>query len=269
VIRALARAAAVAAAFASAAGIAAAQPRVQADTAERRTVAASLERELASIGARQTPVWAAYTLQTIPSGRQMCPGSHVALERTTELVVMVRIEAGAVQRLRSFTPECEIDARGAALVWLDGVTPDASAAWLTSLVRSTEPGSERKRLVSDPALAALGLNAGNAATRSLLSLAQDDARTAVRGQALVWLAQRAGQESVAAIGNALDKDPETDVKRQAVYALSRLPPDQGVPLLIQVARTHQNIEVRRQAMLYLGRSNDRRAVGFFEEVLLK
>ncbi len=238
-------------------------------TIERRSLTGPIEREVQAIAAGRAPVWMAYNLQTIPSPRQMCPGSHVSLERTTALVVMARIERDGVGRVRSFTPECEVGAGGMTVLWIDGVSADASAVWLSSLVRGSDTSSERRQLVMEPALATLGLNAGAAATKSLISLARDDERSRVRGQALVWLAQRAGQEAVTAIGDAVTRDSETEVKRQAVYALSRLPPDQGVPLLIQVARTHANPEVRRRAIDYLGRSNDRRAVAFFAEVLLK
>jgi HEAT repeat protein len=54
-----------------------------------------------------------------------------------------------------------------------------------------------------------------------------------------------------------------------VFALSQLPADDGVPRLIDVARTHSNAAVRKQAMFWLGQSKDRRALAFFESVLLK
>jgi HEAT repeat protein len=54
-----------------------------------------------------------------------------------------------------------------------------------------------------------------------------------------------------------------------VFALSQLPKDEGVPKLIQVAENNRNPEVRKQAMFWLGQSQDPRALGFFEKVLLK
>ena len=53
----------------------------------------------------------------------------------------------------------------------------------------------------------------------------------------------------------------------AVFALSQMPKQEGVPKPIQVAETNKNPEVRKQAMFWLGQSNDRRALEFFEEVL--
>jgi hypothetical protein len=46
-------------------------------------------------------------------------------------------------RLRLFTPECDIDAGGMPLVWLNDVKPDESVAWLASLV-TAQPDAPRR-----------------------------------------------------------------------------------------------------------------------------
>jgi hypothetical protein len=40
-------------------------------------------------------------------------------------------------------------------------------------------------------------------------------------------------------------------------------------MLINVARTHKSAEVRKQAIFWLSRTNDPRAVEFFQEILSK
>jgi HEAT repeat protein len=103
----------------------------------------------------------------------------------------------------------------------------------------------------------------------MIELARKDESAHVRGQALFWLSQKAGQKATQAISDAIENDPETDVKKKAVFALSQLPKDEGVPKLIEVARKNRNREVRKDAMFWLGQSNDKRALAFFEEVLTR
>src|SRR4051794_26094426 len=96
-------------------------------------------------------------------------GSRVALEAPTELVVLARVEAGAVVRVRTFTPDCDVDANGAAMVWLTDVKPDESIAWLSTLATSAPDGGERRERVAKQALAAIALHNVPAADRALES----------------------------------------------------------------------------------------------------
>jgi hypothetical protein len=249
-------------------GVSSAQGRISPPT-ETRRVAQALDREVSALAGRRTDLWLGYRMSAISNTRQLCGGSHVVLESSTSITIMAKLEAGELRRLRVFTPECDVDAGGVPLIWLDGVSADDSASWLTGLVRSKETDRDWRIRIGDAALNALALQSGDAAARSLIALARDDARPDVRSRALSSLGQRAGQQAAATITNAIDRDPETDVKKAAVAALARMPKEEGVPLLIQVARTNKTPDVRREAMLRLGQSNDPRAVRFFEEILTK
>ena len=169
--------------------------------------------------------------------------------------------------LRIFSLDCDVDADGVAVAPLTGVGVDESVAWLATLVRSPSDASTRLNAVHMPALSALALHPGDAASKMLITLARADQRTRIRSQALFWLSQRAGDEALRTIGSAVSDDPEMEVKRRAVFALSQLPRGEGVPLLIDLARNHRLPEVRRQAMFWLGQSKDPRAVDLFEQIL--
>lgn len=238
---------------------------------ETRQATQTVEREIAGIAARKDARWVGYRIAVTRGRRSMdCfERSRIALEPAAEILVLARLEAGTIVRLRTATPDCEIDAGGLPMVWLDGVKADDSVAWLTSLINAIPAAGERFDRVVRPALVALAMHEGPAATRSLVAIARDHSVARVRSDALFWLGQRAGNEAVAAIADAIDRDPETEVKRRAVFALSQLPKDDGVPKLIEVARNNKNAAVRKQAMFWLGQSNDPRALRFFEEVLLK
>jgi hypothetical protein len=254
-----------------AAAIALGQGRIANGQVETRTVTQTLEREIAGIAARRDARWVGYRL-TITRGRRSMDcveRSRIALEGSTEIIVLARLEAGTLVRLRTTTPDCEIDAGGLPVVWFDGVKPDDSVAWLTSLINTIPASGERFERVVKPAVVALAMHEGTSATRSLVAIARDHAVSKMRSDALFWLAQRAGDQALATIADAIDRDPDTDVKKRAVFALSQLPKDDGVPKLIDVARNNKNAAVRKQAMFWLGQSNDPRALKFFEDVLLK
>lgn len=256
---------------------------------ETRSAAQGLTRELQAAAARPGVTWVGYRVPMIPGPRQMCcydstssisgdccgtcrlesgggvtmstgdlpqRGARIVLEPATEFLVLARLEAGAITRIRTFTPDCDVDASGMTLVLFTDVKPDDSVAWLDSLTDNKQ------------AVHAIAMHGVPSALTVLIRIARQDRDTRRRSDALFWLAQRAGQQAVATITDAINDDPETEVKKKAVFALSQLPRDEGVPRLIDIARTHRNPEVRKQAFFWLGQTKDPRAIRFFEEILL-
>lgn len=302
------------------------QPRLQNARLENRPVSGGLDATLRSIiNAQSSPAWIGYAVPIVPGDRQMCcwndnvrgcflePRANdrvvvvsnnqtVKLEGPTELVVLYRVENHQVGKVRSFSPECELDAGGLPFIWLTGVSGAESVKVLENIA-TEPPGTSREQTRrGDAAISAIAMHADPAAERALeelvapgqpdqvrrqaifglaqsknpqaltvvVSLAHNDKSPRVREQALFWLAQRAGQKvAESAINDAIANDPETEVKKKAVFALTQMPNGEGVPALIQVARTNRNLEVRKQAMFWLGQSKDERALAFIEEVLKK
>ena len=235
---------------------------------ERRQAAQSIEREVQAVADRGAASWVGYRVPIVRVGSttlrtsDSCCG-RCRLEPPTDLVVLARVEGKSLIELRPIAVDCDIDAAGMPLVWLDGVSPDASVAWLASLASGPSP----PRRLADSALVALAQHATPAAAPVLVRFAREAIASGARSQALFWLAQRAAQ-AVPGI-DAVNQDPDTEVQKQAVSALSRLPKDEGIPRLIELAGTHRNTEVRRQAMFWLGQSRDPRAVDFFAQILSK
>jgi HEAT repeat protein len=186
----------------------------------------------------------------------------IRLEPSPTLLVLMRVQNREVQRIRTFSTDCAIDAGGLAVYWLDGVNSSQSVAFLKGFVTGAS-----SRGTSDGALAAVSLHQDPSAAAALLDLAKNSTDARVRQRALFWVARRAESQAIPAISDAIERDPDLEVKKQAVFALSQLPKDQGIPLLIKLARTHGNPAVRKQAMFWLGQSRDARAIGFFEEIL--
>jgi hypothetical protein len=279
-----------------------AQGRISNAKTETRSAAQGLEREVRAASARGGVTWIGYRMPMVAGPRQMCcfdtvsdtsfsggmcrlesgggvsmssgdmrdrNGSRITLEPATEFLVFARLEGGSVTRVRTFTPDCDIDATAMPLVWLNDVKPDESVAWLASLVKASPDAGDRHDRVGNTAMAALALHDVPSALTTLIATAREGTSANVRGKALFWLAQRAGQRAIATITGAIDNDPDTEVKKRAVFALSQLPKDEGVPKLMEVARNNRNPQVRKQAMFWLGESKDPRAVKFFEEILTR
>lgn len=269
------------------------QPRLVNGRLAAQAAGSRLEATFRSLVAAQSdPAWIGYAVPIAPGDRTMCcygddwitscslersrtiggavtrsraaVSGPIKLEGADSMIVLFRVDGKAVQKVRTFTPDCELDAGGRTIHWLEGVAPADSIALLATLV--TRDDQKRDR-VSGGALAAISMHQDPAADSTLIRLARQDTSAKVRGEALFWLAQKAGQQAAAEITAAIEQDPDTEVKRRAVFALSQLPKDEGVPLLIQVAKTNKNPVVRKQAMFWLGQSRDPRALDFFAEVL--
>ena len=270
-----------------------AQPRVTNGQVREAAVAGVTRAAVDGFAAKAGTAWLAYAVPLVEGDRWICDGniyngrSSIVLERggTTvtnrpeaaqtgaavmmlegarQLWVLLRLDAGRVDRIRIASEDCTLDAGGLTVNYVPKVTASDSIALLASFL--TDSASNR---LADGALTALAMHRDNAALERLLTIAREGGTTHVRGQALFWLSQRAGEKAVGAITAANADDPETEVKRRAVFALSQLPKDEGVPRLIEVARTNSNPAVRKQAMFWLGQSRDPRAVRFFEEILFK
>lgn len=257
---------------------------------EKHAATPSLDGAVRALVVAPAPVWLGYEVPAVAHQGSCCYGSsrdvgpcagcrlesmrafsfrmaaagRIELEGSPGLMVLLRAEAGRIERVEALSSGCGIDLGGRTLHWLAGVAPEQSLTLLGGLATDAQRG---ERLV-EPAVAALGMHAGRAADELLIRLARRAASREVRGQALFWLAQRAGDEAVKTIRAAIAEDPELEVKRQAVFALSELPDQAGVPLLIELARTHRHPEVRREAFFWLGEAEDPRALAFFEEVLI-
>ncbi len=241
-------------------------------------------RAIAAITKSETgPAWIGYAVPVLnndPAGRhdgwsERCrleqqrvdPATNapvqgpVRLEPAPTVMVLVRVQAGEIRRVRPVSGDCQVDAGGLQLFWLGDVNGAQSIDFLKTLVSDVDTADK-----SEAALSAMALHRDPAATAAILELAKNGTPR-VRQRALFWIARRAESQAAGVITQAIDNDPDVEVKKQAVFALSQLPRNEGIPLLITLARGHTHPIVRKQAMFWLGQSKDPRALSFFEEVL--
>jgi hypothetical protein len=238
---------------------------------ERRTVTQGLAREIQSVVDRGTAAWIGYAVPLLQRSNATPRssdwwGMRCRLEPPTHLVVLARAEARALIELRSLYVDCDVDAGGMPLVWLEGVNADDSVTWLASIVGPASATAPRDRM-ANAALGALAQHASPAASAPLIDLARNSATAQMRTRALSLLAARPADQALTTITTAIDQDADKQVRRQAVTSLARLPDGAGVPRLMELARSHKDQDIRRQAMLALGQSRDPRATEFFSQIL--
>jgi hypothetical protein len=186
----------------------------------------------------------------------------VKLEGSERMAVLFRVAEGRIDRIRTFSEDCELDAGGRPVIWLENVQPSDSLALLESLVA---PDPDRRERTSNSALSAIGNHQDPAANALLERFARRHDSTSVRGEALFWIGQRNDRNAEGVILEALDKDPSSAVRKKAVFALSQLKDDRGVPALIRTARDNSEPATRGEAVFWLAQKAGAKAAAAITE----
>jgi hypothetical protein len=243
----------------------AAQPKLlinaQVDT---RSAAAGLEREFRGLLSAQTqPSWIGYTVPAVRTYNLGCeyvsPGGHtvpgvVHLEPPDHAVILFRVASGAVDRIRTLSPDCEIDAGGVPVHWLADVRPAESVVLLGTLDFNEK-------------IMAIAMHADPAADTVLERFAATGQPDDVRRRATFWIGAARGHRGLEFLKNLLATDPSHTVRERAVEGLTASREPEALDLLISIAKKDGDTGVRRQAVAALGRSRDPKAQAFLEDVL--
>src|SRR5437660_5229523 len=169
-------------------------PRIENAKLETRAVGASLDatfRELS--GKAEKPEWIGYAVEEVAGEHGACcdnnwnngncgtcrlekenggsiSTSHadgsVKLEGARQLVVLYRLEAKQVVKIRVASEDCALDAGGLPFVWLTGVKAPESVALLATYVRSSHMEEHEERKTGNGALTAISLHADASADRT-------------------------------------------------------------------------------------------------------
>jgi HEAT repeats len=250
----------------------AAQPKLlvnaQVDT---RSAAAGLDSVFHSLLAVQPqPAWIGYSVPSVRNGGLGCeyvrdgftsPGV-VHLEPPDHAVILVRVEAGAVTRIRSLSPDCEIDAGGLPVHWLTDVSPAASVSFLATLIPIRE-------ITGDGALSAIAVHNDPSADAVLDRYLAPNQPETIRLRAVSWMASWRGRHGFEAIKKIIAEDPDGRVRERAVTALGSSKDPEAGPLLISLARGDQNARIREQAVsaLVSGRKSIPNAVDTLKAII--
>ena len=243
---------------------AAAQPRklvnAQVDTRSAASGLESVFRPL--VTAQPQPAWIAYTVPAA-RGRQFgcdsywrdgeftVAGGTVHLEPPSEALVLFRVDANQVGKIRTLAPDCDIDAGGVPVHWLTDVRPSDSVALLVSFVT----GRERS------AMSAIGLHADPSAEAAIEKFVAPDQPESIRQRAVFWL------RSFDALKRIMAADPSDRVRDRALQTLSMRKEPEAIDLVIATARNDRSPRVRGQALFALARQAGMQAVGPIQQAI--
>ena len=180
----------------------------------------------------------------------------VRLEGPDSVVVLYRVEQKAVQRIRIVSPDCELDAGGRTVQWLDGVSSPESIKLLSTFVSRTQVKSDR---LTDVAISAIAMHRDDAADVELERLASTDSPEYVRKKVTFWLGNARGRRGFDIVKKIASNDPSVDVRKSAMFGLSQSTDEQSIPELIRFARNDASPTVRGEAIFWLAQRAGQRA----------
>lgn len=213
---------------------------------ETHAVQGSLDAEMKRLAAGNGPMWAGYAEPMIPGDRWMCDSdsrnsaTSVKLEGPGTLVVLFRMSDHAIEKVRTHSVDCQLDAGGLPFHWLTGVSPAESVRYLVSLA------SAQKHTI--PAIA---LHADPAADAALLQLASPSQPESVRRDVVFWMGSARGRRGFEALKQILPREPDQRVREHIMFALSVSKEPGATALLIESARNDRDPNVRSKALFWL------------------
>jgi hypothetical protein len=109
------------------------QPKIENAKLDTRAVNGSLEAAFRTlVSSSMDPAWIGYSVPQVPGERSMC--GTVSLEGAREFVVLYRVAAAQLEKIRTYATDCTFDAGDLPLHWLTGVDGSQSALLLSSFV---------------------------------------------------------------------------------------------------------------------------------------
>ena len=179
-------------------------------------------------------------------GQSVAGQGVVHLEPPDHAIIMIRVDQGAVSRIRYVSPDCEIDAGGVPMHWLTDVQPAQSVALLATLVSEREPGSSS-------AMGAIAMHADASADQTLDRLAGAQQPLSIRQRAVSLLATERGHHGFEIVKGLIANDTDERIKERAVQSLSNSKDPGALDLLLETARRNSNPKLRSQALSALVR----------------
>jgi HEAT repeat protein len=180
----------------------------------------------------------------------------VRLEGPDSIVVLYRVEEKAVQRMRIVSPDCELDAGGRAVTWLDGVNGADSVRLLATFVTKSDVKSDR---LTETAISAIAMHRDDAADAALERLGTPSNPEFVRKKVTFWMGSTRGARGFEAVKKIARDDPSEEVRKSAMFGLSQSSDAQSVPELVRFARQDASPRVRGEAIFWLAQKAGERA----------
>jgi HEAT repeat protein len=196
-----------------------------------------------------------------PSGT----GSNVVrLEPSDRMTVLIRVAAREIDRVRVFSDDCELDAGGRQVIWLNDVRPADSVALLESFTASTQGRRDR---VTDGAISAIALHGDPSADSALERLVNPSQPESIRKKVTFWLGNSRRGPGLAVLKRVLKDDPSAEVQKGAVFGVSQSHERDAFETLASTAKSHANAKIRGEALFWMAQQGDARAAAQITDAL--
>ena len=236
---------------------------------DTRSAAAGLEQAFRPlVTAQPQPAWIAYS---VPSTRVNLGCDYVRdgwnqpgvihLEPPDHAVIFFRVDAGAVERIRTLSPDCEIDAGDLPVHWLADVKPAESVALLDAFA------TQRERHM-DGALSAIASHSDPAAEAALQRFLGPSQPESIRLRVVHWFdTSMRGRRGFDVLKNLIATDPSDRVRERAISTLGNSKEPEALDLLIATARKDPDSRLRMHAISALDRHSGAKVLDTFKEAI--
>jgi HEAT repeat protein len=262
-------------------------PQIENAKLETRAISSNLDSTFRELVAKaESPEWVGYGVDQIAGQHDVCcsnwsdsgncgtcflekdhettgatkrPGVTVKLETAPQLLVLFRLEAKQVVRIRVASANCILDAGGLPFVWLTGVKPSESVSFLETYVRAADFDHHGGHGLGNGALTAIALHADPSADRAFESFTVPDQRDELRRQAAFWMGAARGKSGLAGLQRMAKNDPSPDVRAHVAFALSISHEPGALDEMIRMAHDDASTHVRGQALFWLAQKAGKKA----------
>jgi hypothetical protein len=258
---------------------------------ETRNAAEGFAREVRSLLAgRPGPFWIAYAVPARLERTLCCwadakdgscgrcllesDGGHgsyqaerrVALEAAPRARILLRAADGRVARVKVVSENCVLDAGGLPFVWLTGVKPAESVAFLADLAAPASGDSDLHER-TDSVLAAIAHTddpSADAALERFVAAGQPPER---RKKAVFWMGVARGGRGYEVLRRLLRDDEGPRFREHVVFALTQSKQPGALDRIVEAAKRDADAGVRGQALFWLAQTAARKAVPALQAAL--
>jgi HEAT repeats len=260
--------------------VAAQQPKVVNTQFDTEPVGGGLSATMARLQRSTQPLWVGYEMPALPrmnfsacsdfgdapQSEEGCCGEYqlepprpgfIARDGTSSaqkpspasMYVLLRLDHGAIVKVRPANAGCRLNAGGIPFTWLTDVQPDDSIAFLAKL--AARPENSQDKRATDDALVTLSMHATPAATAALASLAGPSNPSLLREKSAFWLGAQRGHEGFQVLQELLTKEQDPKLREKLAFDLSINSDPAAIDELLKMAHFDVSPQVRGQAIFWL------------------
>ena len=240
--------------------------------------AGALEAELKALLAQSgTPLWVGWSVPKAEGFGDACcyndatrsccslegeravkstQGGTVKLEGGRSAAVLLRLEQGRIEKTRVYGLDCQLDGGGRRLVWLEGVQPAASVAFLESRLRA---GGETQDV--DQLMVAIAAHGDPAADRALEAMLAPGQAFRLREKAAFWMGESRGRHGYEVLARLMKEERDERMRDKVVFALFVSKDPRAPDAILAAAKGDQSARVRGQALFWLAQKAGQKAAG--------